>query len=262
MEQVPLYTIPKIDLSAKSLLMLAQFGFFCVFAYWGYEDAETTTDWIFPVIMILGGASLYLSVPNSRIGVTLGIPAVMVLMSVIEGEPEMAGWAIFFALVAGSLAYLPVLAMADDSLGLDEETSRMRFGILYSVFALFMIMLFSILMPSAMDGEFTDEDTGGDDITYALESTEQTIAQAGLAFGVIGILIFIGSALLGVEIGPLRPWHGGALLSGAVFVDSYLWYTIADSGVGDIFFALAAGGIFTLSACIAYEGGHPSDESE
>ena len=87
MEQSPYYTIPKIDLTAKSLLMLAQFGFFCVFAYWGYEDAQTTADWIFPVIMILGGASLYLSVPNSRIGVTLGIPAIMVLCGVLEGEP-------------------------------------------------------------------------------------------------------------------------------------------------------------------------------
>ena len=31
MEQSPYYTIPKIDLTAKSLLMLAQFGFFCIF---------------------------------------------------------------------------------------------------------------------------------------------------------------------------------------------------------------------------------------
>jgi hypothetical protein len=261
MEQSPYYTIPKIDLTAKSLLMLAQFGFFCVFAYWGYEDAQTTADWIFPVIMILGGASLYLSVPNSRIGVTLGIPAIMVLWGVLEGEPEVAGWAIFFALVAGSLAYLPALAIGDDSLGLDEGTSRKRFGILYAVFALFMVIMFSVLMPSAMDGEFKDED-GDEDVVYTLDSTEQTIAQAGFAFGIMGILIFVGTALLGLEFNPLRPWHGGALLSGAVFVDSYLWYTVADSGVGDVFFALAAGGIFTLSACIAYEGDHSSDESE
>jgi hypothetical protein len=124
-----------------------------------------------------------------------------------------------------------------------------------------MVIMFSVLMPSAMDGEFRDED-GDEDVVYTLDSTEQTIAQAGFAFGIIGILIFVGTALLGLEINPLRPWHGGALLSGAVFVDSYLWYTVADSGVGDVFFALAAGGIFTLSACIAYEGDHSSDESE
>ena len=261
MEQSPYYKIPEIDFTAKSLLKLAQLGFFCVFAYWGYEDAETASDWIFPVIMVIGGASLYLSVPNSRIGVTLGIPAVMIIWGILESEPEVAGWAIFFALVAGSLAYLPALAIDEENLGLDHDTSQKRFGILYAVFAIFMVLMFSILVPSATDGEFMDED-GDEETVYTLGSTDQTFAQIGLAFGIIGILIFIGTAILGVAIDPLRPWHGGALLSGAVFIDSYLWYTIADSGVGDVFFALAAGGIFTLSACVAYSSSDSSAESE
>ena len=46
MEGAPIFKIPTIDLSARSLLMLAQFGFFCVFAFWGYEDAEAAADWL------------------------------------------------------------------------------------------------------------------------------------------------------------------------------------------------------------------------
>ena len=78
--------------------------------------------------------------------------------------------------------------------------------------------------------------------------------------GIIGILVFIVTSVFGVQLGPVAPWHGGALLSGAVSIDSYLWYTVADSGVGDIFFALAAGGIFTLSALITNDGSEPVEE--
>tara|TARA_B100001142_G_scaffold2397_1_gene2585 strand:- start:316 stop:693 length:378 start_codon:yes stop_codon:yes gene_type:complete len=118
-----------------------------------------------------------------------------------------------------------------------------------------MVVMFSVLMPSALDGEFTD-DSGEEegDLVYTLESNDQNIAQVGLALGIIGILVFVITSVFGVQLGPVAPWHGGALLSGAVSIDSYLWYTVADSGVGDIFFALAAGGIFTLSALIANDG--------
>jgi len=42
-----------------------------------------------------------------------------------------------------------------------------------------------------MNGEFTD-DSGEEDLVYTLESNEQNIARAGLALGIIGILIFVG----------------------------------------------------------------------
>ena len=74
-----------------------------------------------------------------------------------------------------------------------------------------------------------------------------------MIFAGAGLLIFIGTAILGLEIGPIRPWHGGVLISAAVSVDSYLWYFVADTGYLDIAFALAAGGLFTLSPLIAYE---------
>ena len=261
MEENPMYKMPAIDLSARSLLALAQLGFFCVFAYWGYEDVGTTIDWIFPIIMLGGGLALFISLPNARIATTLGIPAVMAIMAIAVGEPEMAFWAIFMILIIGSLVYIPALALGDSSLNLDESTRKSRFGILYTVFALFMVVMFSVLMTSAMDGEFTDDSGDGeDDLVYTLESNDQNIAQVGLALGIIGILVFVITSVFGVQLGPVAPWHGGALLSGAVSIDSYLWYTVADSGVGDIFFALAAGVIFTLSALIANDGSDSVEE--
>ena len=257
MEEAPLFKMPTIDLSAGSLLMLAQLGFFCVFAYWGYEDAETTIDWVWPVMMLSAGLALFLSVPNARMGATLGIPIVMVVMGVTQGEPEMAVWAFFMLIIVGSLSYIPALAMGDPSLGLDEGSRDVRLKALYTVFMLLMLFMFSVVMPAALDGEFQDD--GEEPVVYLVESNEQTIAQAGFAMGVIGVLVFIATAVIGMQIGPMRPWHGGALLSGAVFVDSYLWVTVADSSPVEFLFALAAGGIFTLSACLAYEDAHASE---
>jgi len=261
MEQAPMYKIPTIDLSAKSLLMLAQLGFFCVFAYWGYEDADTTAELMWPVMMLGAGLSLFLSVPNARKGTTLGIPAIMVVMGIATGETDMAFWAVFMLIIIGSLAYLPALAMGDPSLGLDEKSREMRLKGLYSLFAIMMLFMFSVVMDAAMDGEFADDGEDTDQV-YTVEGNDKTIAQAGFAFGVIGLLVFMAIAVLGVELGPLRPWHGGALFSGAVFVDSYLWVTIAEAAPVEFLWALAAGGIFTLVPCIAYENGHSPDESE
>ena len=249
MEEAPMFKMPTIDLSAASLLMLAQLGFFCVFAYWGYEDAEATIDWVWPVMMLSAGLALFLSVPNARMGATLGIPIVMVVMGVTQGEPEMAVWAFFMLIIVGSLG--------EPSLGLDEGSRDMRLKALYTVFMLLMLFMFSVVMPAALDGEFQDD--GEETVVYSVESNEQTIAQAGFAMGVIGVLVFIATAVIGMQIGPMRPWHGGALLSGAVFVDSYLWVTVADSSPVEFLFALAAGGIFTLSACLAYEDAHASE---
>ena len=252
MEESHLYKMPEIDNSPKSMLLLAQLGFFLTFAAWGIEDASTTTDWIFPIVMVAGGLSLFFSMPNSRMGATIGIPAAMALYGLLEGEPEAVIWAFFMVIMVGSLAYLPALALGDETLSLDDGARITRFGAIYTLLALFMVFLFSVLLPSALDGEFEDED-GEESTIYVLDSNDQIIAQGGVVFAVAGLMIFIGTAIIGLEVGTIRPWHGGVLLSAAISIDSYLWYAIADSGYADIAFALAAGGLFTLSPLIAYE---------
>ena len=252
MSNTTMYKLPQIDSTPASMLKLAQLGFFCVFAYWGVDDAESTIDWVWPIIMISAGLSLYLSVPNSRIGATLGIPLIMVVMGVIMDELDMAFWAIFMLVIVGSLAYIPALALGDESLNIDDKSRITRFKILYSLFAIMMVFLFSVLAPAAMDGTF--EDDGEDPVVeYQLESTDQTIAQAGFAMAIVGVLIFLGTGVFGLRLGPMNPWHGGAMISSGVFADSYLWMAVADTGFADFLFALAASGIFTLSALVAFQ---------
>ena len=257
MSDSAMFKIPTIDLSAKSLLTLSQLGIFAVFAYWAVEGGvEDNIDYLFLVMMGGAGLALFLSVPNARMGVTLGIPAVMVVMGVVMGENEMMFWAVFMLIMIGPIAYMPAMATGDPTLGLDDETRLQRLGILWIVFALFMMLMFSGLADMAMEGETTDQDNDGNEFTIVLDSTQQTIAQGGLAVGVIGVLVFLLTALMGTEIGPMLPWHGGAMVAVAMMAAQYLWTVGENAPAGspmDYVMILCMIGLIVLTPCIAYK---------
>ena len=266
MEEPPMYKIPTIDLSVKSLLMLSQLGVFAVFAYWSVEDgAGDNFDYLFLVMMAGAGLALFLSVPHSRMGVTLGIPAFMVVMGLAMGENEMMFWAVFMLLMIGPIAYMPAMATGDPTLGLDDETRLQRLGILWIVFALLMLFMMSGLASFATEGELTETNNDGDEFTMVLDSNQQTIAQGGLAVGVIGVLVFLLTAVVGQEVGPMRPWHGGVMAAVALLIAQYLWMTAEGATgeqAGDLFMIICFVGILTLTPCIAYEGSSDSSGGE
>ena len=257
MSDAPLYTIPTIDLSARSLLRLSQLGIFAVFAYWAVEGGvDDNIQYIFLLMMASAGLALFLSVPNARMGVTLGIPALMTVMAIVSGEHGMLFWAVFMLIMVGTIAYIPAMATGDPTLGLDDETRLQRFGILWVVFALFMMLMFSGLASLAMEGETTDQDNDGNEFTIVLDSTQQTIAQGGLAVGVIGVLVFLLTALMGTEIGPMLPWHGGAMVAVAMMAAQYLWTVGENAPAGspmDYVMILCMIGLIVLTPCIAYK---------
>jgi len=258
MEGNALYKMPTIDLSAQSLLMLSQFGMFATFAWWGLEDSDGGIELAFPLVMAVAGLSLFLSVPNARMGVTLGVPALMAIMMVAMGEGEDAVWAVFMLLVLGPVCYMPAMATGDPSLELDDESRMTRLGWLYLIFALAMGLLGSGFLEGVTQGELSDQDSEGNTITHTLESDDTLIAQAGLAIVVVGIVLFLLTAVMDMELGPSRPWHGGVLLAVSAVLSSLLWSSASGQGVlaSDILFMIALSGLFVLTPCIAYEGAH------
>ena len=257
MEDNALFKMPTIDLSAKSLLTLSQLGIFAVFAYWAVEGGvEDNIDYLFLVMMGGAGLALFLSVPNARMGVTLGIPALMVVMGVVMGENGMVFWAVFMLFMIGPIAYMPAMAIGDPTLDLDDETRLQRLGILWIVFALLMMFMMSGLADMATEGELTEQDNDGNEFTMVLDSTQQTIAQGGLAVGVIGVLVFLLTALMGTEIGPMLPWHGGAMVAVAMMAAQYLWTVGENAPAGspmDYVMILCMIGLIVLTPCIAYK---------
>jgi len=266
MDDNAMYKMPTIDLSAKSLLMLSQLGIFAVFAYWSVEDGTTDNiDYLFLVMMSGAGLALFLSVPNARIGVTLGIPALIIVIGLATGENEMMFWAVFMLIMIVSIAYIPAMATGDPTLGLDDETRLQRLGILWIVFALFMIFMMSGIADMATEGEYTEDNGDDDEFTIELDSTQQTIAQGGLAVGIIGVLGFLLTAVMGMEVGQMRPWHGGAMVAVAIIISQYLW-SVGEGAPAqspmDYLMILGFIGIIALAPCIAYDMSSDSSDSE
>jgi len=263
MDDNAMYKIPTIDFSVPGLLALAQLGVFAVFTYWGAEDISGNIDYLFPLMTATAGLAIFLSVPNARIAATAGIPAIMIVMSVVlEDQSDMAFWAIFMLIMVGSISYLPAMALGNQTLGLDDETRMQRFGPLWVLFALLMMFMFGTI-EGAMVGEIEDEDSDGNEIITELDSNEQMISQGAMAMGLIGIAVFLATGILGMEIGQMRPWHGGVLASVALCLTAFARYSaemfdiVPDSGM-----ILAMCGILTLAPCAAYEGDGSSSDSE
>jgi hypothetical protein len=257
MDDNAMYKMPTIDLSVKSLLMLSQFGMFATFTWWGLEDSDGGIELVFPLMMAVAGLTLFLSVPNARMGVTLGVPALMAITMVAMGEGGDAVWAIFMLLVLGPVCYMPAMATGDPTLELDGLGSRVpSLGWLYLIFALLMGLIGSGFLEGVTQGELSDEDSEGNAIIHTLDSSDETIAQAGLAIVVVGILVFLLTAMMGMELGPLRPWHGGVLLGVSAVLSALLWSSASGEGLlaSDLLFMTALTGLFVLTPCIAYEG--------
>ena len=266
MSDSAMFKMPTIDLSAKSLLTLSQLGFFVCFTYWFSQGAESNSDYLFPALFAISGLALFLSVPNARMGVTLGVPAFMVVMGLASGENDMIFWAIFMLIMFGPIAYMPALASGDSTLGLEDGDRTMRLCIVWLAFTLLMVFMMSSLVQAAMDGEWTEEDFDESEYTMSLDSTEQTIAQVALGLAVIGVLVFLLTAVMGREVGPMLPWHGGAMAAGALLIGQYLWL-VADGGpdynlASEVIFILSLVGLIALPPCIAYRDTSGSSEAE
>ena len=93
---------------------------------------------------------------------------------------------------------------------------------------------------------------GSNEIVVELDSDEQMITQGALALGLIGVVVFLTTGVLGMEVSQVRPWHGGGLVSGALCITGYLWHGSGVFAPEDYGMILAFCGIMTLAPCIAY----------
>ncbi len=254
-----MYKIPQIEFTATFLLKLAQLGFFSTFVYWtvGGGTGANAEDYVMGALLSAGALSLFLSVPNARMAVTFGLPVIVGVVLIATGQPGDAAWALIMVPMFGIPAYLPDMALGEPSLGLDDDTMSQRIGILYILFAFFFIFMMMGITDIALDGEFTEGDDEDEEV-YEVGPTEQTLSQVALAMAVIGIIGFAMTAMMGMEMGPARPWHFGALLAGCIVISSYVFEVTLTGGITEnpveMLMALSVGGIFTLVPCIAYEG--------
>ena len=70
----------------------------------------------------------------------------------------------------------------------------------------------------ASSGEYTSDDG---DTTHVAGDLNVNLAWAGFAVAVGGLLIFLATAVGGVEIGPLRPFHGVSIAIISAWLSAY-----------------------------------------
>jgi len=70
---------------------------------------------------------------------------------------------------------------------------------------------------------------------------------------------------MGMEVGQMRPWHGGAMVAVAIIISQYFW-SVGEGAPAqspmDYLMILGFIGIITLSPCIAYDRSSGSSDSE
>ena len=91
MENNSFYKMPVIEMSAESALRIAQLGLFATFAY--FSLAEEEPDFIAALVFSLLGLGTFLSVRYVREILSFGIPAVIVIFSILDGDPGFVVWA-------------------------------------------------------------------------------------------------------------------------------------------------------------------------
>ena len=256
MENNSFYKMPVIEMSAESALRIAQLGLFATFAFFSLTEEEP--DFISALVFSLLGLGTFLSVRYVREILSFGIPVVIVIFSILEGDLGFVVWAFMMTIIIAGVCYLPDMATGVKISWMDEDASRKAIGPIWILFAIASIYMFTVGDVIEQGGDKLTQGEGEDMITVTLDSTQMNMVYAGTAMGVLGIFAFLFTAILESSIGPILPWHAGVMVSGGGWMGIAMVYTIEEFtfNLGDSLFMLCLSGILTLVPNLAYG---PSD---
>ena len=253
MENNSFYKMPIIEMSPESGLRIAQLGLFATFAY--FALAEEEPDFMGALVFSLLGLGTFLSVRYVREILSFVIPSVIVIFSILDGDPGFVVWAFMITIIIAGVCYLPDMATGVKISWMDEDTSRRTLGPMWILFAIATIFMFTVGDVMEQGGDQLTQGEGEDMITVTLDSTQMNMVYAGTTMGVMGIVAFLFTAILGLVIDPIRPWHAGVMASGGGWIGIAMVYTIEEFtfDFGDSLFMLCLSGILTLVPYLAFK---------
>ena len=253
MENNSFYKMPVIEMSAESALRIAQLGLFATFAY--FSLAEEEPDFIAALVFSLLGLGTFLSVRYVRVILSFGIPSVIVIFSILDGDPGFVVWAIITTIIIAGVCYLPDMVTGVKISWMNEDTSRRAIGPIWILIAIATIFMFTVGDVIEQGGDQLTQGEGEDMITVTLDSTQMNMVYAGTTIGVLGIVVFLLTAILDFSIGSIRPWYAGVMASGGGWIGIAMVYTIEEFAfdIGDSLFMLCLSGILTLVPFLAYK---------
>ena len=244
-EDDAMYKMPPTDTSPFSLMHWSQFGFFMLMLYETTANSSGDGLPLFGAIFVIIGLLLLLRVKNGVLGAMGVLAATPVVIGLMDGEslPNIMMFIFWMVVFMGGMAImLPAASFREYGLEISDDVRK---WIVILVVSLVCVMFgagenYDI----ASSGEYSSD---SDDITHVAGDMNVNLAWAGFAVAVIGILIFLATAVGGVEIGPLRPFHGVGIAVLSAWLTAYNLSDFAGRDLPvELAWALAISGLMIL----------------
>ena len=277
MEETPLYQMPP-PIAALPLMLWCQFVFFMLMLY--ETSADSGPD-LFSGVFVIVGLLLLMRVKNGVLGAMGVLAAAPVVFGLVDGEGvsgilEWMFWMVVF--MGGMGVMLPAAGFREHGLKISDGARKW----IIIIFVCLVVGMFGAgeSYDIANSGEYNDDsdsmyqdekelrENGAacSEMVSCHEAGDMNVnlAWAGFALAVGGLLIFLATAVGGVELGPLRPFHGISIAVLSAWLSSYNLSDFAGRDLPvELVWALTISGLMILPVYNFFENGEEATmESE
>ncbi len=274
------YQMPPTDTSPFSLMLWCQFVFFMLMLY--ETSADSGPD-LFSGVFVIVGLLLLMRVKNGVFGAIGVLAAAPVVFGLAEGgDFDLSGilmWMFWMVVFMGGMGILlPAASFREHGLKISDGARKW----IIILFVCLVVGMFGAgeSYDIANSGEYNDDsdsmyqdekelrENGAacSEMVSCHEAGDMNVnlAWAGFAVAVGGLLIFLATAAGGVELGPLRPFHGSSIAVLSAWLSSYNLSDFAGRDLPvELVWALTISGLMILPVYNFFENGEETTmESE
>ena len=218
-EDDAMYKMPPTDTSPFSLMLWCQFGFFMLMLYETTANSSGDGNPLFSGVFVIIGLLLLLRVKNGVLGAMGVLAAAPVVFGLVDGEgaSSILMWMFWMVVFMGGMGImLPAASFRE--YGLEISDNARKWTVILVVCLVAGMFGAGESYDIASSGEYTSD---GGDTTHVAGDLNVNLAWAGFAVAVGGLLIFLATAVGGVKIGPLRPFHGVSIAIISAWLSAY-----------------------------------------
>ncbi|MDG1533161.1 MAG: hypothetical protein P8Q35_01770 [Candidatus Thalassarchaeaceae archaeon] len=272
------YQMPPTDTSPFSLMLWCQFVFFMLMLY--ETSADSGPD-LFSGVFVIVGLLLLMRVKNGVFGAIGVLAAAPVVFGLAEGG-DLSGilmWMFWMVVFMGGMGILlPAASFREHGLKISDGARKW----IIILFVCLVVGMFGAgeSYDIANSGEYNDDSESLSEEEKELRENgaacsemascheagdmNVNLAWAGFAVAVGGLLIFLATAVFGVELGPLRPFHGISIAVLSAWLSAYNLSDLAGRDLPvELVWALTISGLMILPVYNFFENGEEATiESE
>ena len=273
-----MYKMPPTDTTPFSLMLWWQFVFFMLMLY---ETSANSEPSLFSGVFVIVGLLLLMRVKNGVLGAIGVLAAAPVVFGLADGGglSDILMWMFWMVVFMGGMGImLPAASFREYGLKISDGARKW----IIILFVCLVVGMFGAgeSYDIANSGEYNDDsdsmyqdekelrENGAacSEMVSCHEAGDMNVnlAWAGFAVAVGGLLIFLATAAGGVELGPLRPFHGISIAVLSAWLSAYNLSDLAGRDLPvELVWALTISGLMILPVYNFFEkGGEVLAESE